>query len=424
MRKLSFSPVELDAADPLRSFRSEFVINDPDLIYLDGNSLGRLPVRTASLMRQAVEQEWGVRLIRGWNEEWMALSERIGGKIARLIGAEPDEVILTDSTSVNLFKLAFAAMKYQADRDIILTDSLNFPSDLYVFQGLDAILTNACFVDVLKSDDDIITNEEFLLDRIGKETALVALSHVAYKSAFLYDMKRITEGAHEQGAMALWDLSHAVGAVPVDLNGAGADLAVGCTYKYLNGGPGSVAFLYVRKDLQDKLINPIWGWFAEQNPFEFTREFRPAAGIRRFLVSSPPVLSARATEPGLDLLLEAGMDRVRTKSVAQTEYLIRLCDEYLAPLGFELASPRDSAIHGSHVSIRHPEAFRINQAMISPPDGARQVIPDFRAPDLIRLGVAPLYNSFQDIYDTIHRIRQIVDGGIYLKMSGKREVVT
>ncbi|MFA7410529.1 MAG: aminotransferase class V-fold PLP-dependent enzyme, partial [Bacteroidales bacterium] len=210
MQKRSFSPVELDAADPLRSFRSEFVINDPDLIYLDGNSLGRLPVRTASLMRQAVEQEWGVRLIRGWNEEWMALSERIGGKIARLIGAEPDEVILTDSTSVNLFKLAFAAMKYQADRDIILTDSLNFPSDLYIFQGLDAILTNACFVDVLKSDDDIITNEEFLLDRIGKETALVALSHVAYKSAFLYDMKRITEGAHEQGAMVLWDLSHAV----------------------------------------------------------------------------------------------------------------------------------------------------------------------------------------------------------------------
>ncbi|MFO7617732.1 MAG: kynureninase [Bacteroidales bacterium] len=417
-------PGELDAADPLRSFRDEFLTDDPDLIYLDGNSLGRLPVRTVELMRQMVEHEWGGRLIRGWNEEWMALSERIGGKIARLIGAGEDEVILTDSTSLNLFKLAFAAMQYQGDRDIILTDSMNFPSDLYVIQGLDSILTNDCCIEVAESRDGITMDEEALLERVGDGTALVTLTHVAFKSAFKYDMGRITEGAHSKGALVLWDLSHAAGAVPVDLNGAGADLAVGCTYKYMNGGPGSVAFLYVRKDLQDKLINPIWGWFAEQDPFEFTTGFRAASGMRRFLVSTPPVLSARATEPGIDLLLEAGMDRIRSKSIAQSEYLIALFDEYLAPLGFQLGSPRDPAIRGSHVSIRHPEAFRINQAMIHPPDGARVVIPDFRSPDNIRLGIAPLYTTFKDIYDAIHRIRQIVSEGIYLNMSAERGKVT
>ena len=407
----------LDREDPLAGYRNEFVAEDPNLIYLDGNSLGRLPKKTVEVINHTITEEWGNRLIRGWNEEWMGVTDRMGAKIARLIGARPDEVILTDTTSVNLFKLAYAILKLQESRRQIVSDELNFPSDLYILQGLADIFNQGHIIKLARSEDGITIPENSLLNLVNAHTALVTVTHVCFKSSFMYNMETVTRRVHGHGAMIIWDLSHATGAVPVDLNGSHADMAVGCTYKYLNGGPGSIAYLYVRKDLQKQLFNPIRGWFADANPFEFQLDFRPANDIHRFQVSSPPVLSAKAIEPGVDLLLHAGMGAVRKKSVRLTQYLIDCFDKWLKPVGFSLGSPRNPDYRGSHVSIRHPEAFRISQVLIHPPDGEVIIIPDFRAPDNIRLGLAPLYNSFEEVCRTMLRIREIVDKKLYEQVS-------
>lgn len=399
-----------DLSDPLREYRDQFVHSSENLIYLDGNSLGRLPLRSKEMINQVVNEQWGDRLIRSWNTDWLDINRRIGSKIAKLIGAKPHEVILTDSTSLNLFKLAYGSLKLQGEgRTDIVSDEMNFPSDLYVIQGLIELFGNRHDLVLAKSNDDIIVEEKEVGSLINEKTALVSLSYVSFRSAFKYDMNAITRLAHDQGAHVIWDLSHAVGAVPVHLNDCHVDMAVGCTYKYLNGGPGSLAFLYVREDLQDKIINPVWGWFADANPFDFEMQFSAAKGINRFLTSTTPILSAASTEPGIDLLLEAGIDRVRVKSVQQTQYLIDMVDKLLVPLGFSLSSPRDPEQRGSHVAISHPEAYRITQAMIYPQEKTMVVIPDFRAPDIIRLGVAPLYTQYQDIYYCVLRIREIVE---------------
>jgi kynureninase len=410
----------MDAQDKLARFRAEFVIDDPALIYLDGNSLGRLPRRTRALLQDYVDVQWGQRLIRGWNESWLELGQRIGGKIARLVGAQADEVVVAESTSINLFKLATAALKARPGRHKIVTDNLNFPSDLYIFQGIVELLGGVHQLVVVPSPDDIHGPVETLAAAIDADTALVSLSHTAFKSAYSYDMAAITALAHEAGALALWDLSHSVGAVPVDLNGAGADLAVGCTYKYLNGGPGAPAFLYVRRDLQDSLRNPIAGWFSQAAPFDFGLDYQPAAGLRRMLTGTPPVLSLAGIEPGVDLLLEAGMDLVRAKSVQQSEYLIALHENLLQPLGFQLNSPRDTARRGSHVSIGHPEGWRINRALIE----QMHVLPDFRAPDNIRLGITPLYTTFDEIYEAIQRLRAVVVERLHERYPVERPAVT
>jgi kynureninase len=415
---------QLDAQDELASFREAFVIHDPDTIYLDGNSLGRLPKPTAAHLADAIERQWGQRLIRSWNESWMEAPHAIGDKIARLIGAQPGEVIVSDSTSIALFKLAVAALHARPGRTKIVSDELNFPSDLYIFQGIIELLGKGHKLELVPSRDGISIAQADLEAAIDETTALVGLTHVAFKSAFMYDMEAVTEIAQRASALTLWDLSHSVGAVPLELNAWGVDLAVGCCYKYLNGGPGAPAFLYVREDLQDELIQPIWGWFASQSPFDFELDFTPAAGISRFKVSSPPVLSMLAIEPALDLLLEAGMQRLRAKSVHQSEYLIHLAEEWLVPLGFELGSPRDPAQRGSHVSLCHPEGYRVNRALIEAEGAAPRVIPDFRTPDNIRLGIAPLYTSFNDIRRALDRMRAIVETKEFERFPHERLAVT
>jgi kynureninase len=408
---------KLDEGDVLAPFREKYVINDPDLIYLDGNSLGRLPKETVNTMRLAIEHDWGERLIRLWNDSWIHTPTDLGGQIAQLIGAQPDEVLVTEATSTNLFKLAVAGLRTCPDRHKIISDVFNFPSDLYILQGIIDLLGGRHQLELVPSRDRVTIHPEDLAVALDVNTALVSLTHVAFKSAFMYDMVQVTDQAHRVGALTLWDLSHSVGAVPLQLNAWGVDLAVGCTYKYLNGGPGAPAFLYVRKDLQSKLVPPIWGWFAAQSPFDFELDFKPVGDISRFRIGTPPMLSMKAVEPAVAIHLDAGMDRLRRKSIQQTEYLIFLARAWLLPLGFSLGSPTDPAQRGSHVSLRHPDAYRINRALIESPPPAVRVIPDFRAPDNIRLGIAPIYTQFADIYRALKRMREIVDGGIYLDYS-------
>jgi kynureninase len=410
----------LDAEDALASFRTAFVSAQPDLIYLDGNSLGRLPRQTAERLRVVVEREWGHDLIRGWNAGWMQAPGRVGDKIGWLVGAVPGEVIVSDSTSINLFKLAMAALAARPERNRIVSDVLNFPSDLYILQGCIRQLGDRHYLHLVPSADGITIDRQALWEAMDEHTALVTLSHVTFKSGFLYDAAAVTERAHQVGALVLWDLSHSVGAVPIDLDGWGVDLAVGCTYKYLNGGPGSPAFLYVSQDLQEQLLPPTWGWYGQRAPFQFDLDYQPVKGIERFLVGTPPILSLLAIESALDIALEAGIERIRQKSVRLTSYLIDLVDTVLVPLGFTLGSPRNPTQRGSHVSVRHPEGYQINRALIE----EMQVLPDFRAPDNLRLGLAPLYTSFADVWEAIDRIRRVIEDGRYRHYSSERLPVT
>lgn len=410
----------LDASDQLASYRDEFLITDPALIYLDGNSLGRLPKRSVARLREVVEQAWGERLIRGWGEGWFEAPRRVGAKIARLIGAQADEVVVADSTSVNFFKLAVAALGARPGRRRVVSDDMNFPSDLYLLQGALRLAGADYALELLHSADGLTIPTAAVAAALGPDTALVSLTHTAFKSGYVYDMPAVTQAAHEAGALMLWDLSHSVGAMPLDLNGAGVDLAVGCTYKYLNGGPGAPAFLYVRRDLQEQLLNPIWGWFGQKGQFDFKLAYEPAEGLQRFLVGTPSLLSLSAVEPAVDLMLEVGLERLRAKSVAQTEYLIALWEALLAPLGVTLNSPRDPAQRGSHVSLGHPEALRIDRALIE----EMNVIPDFRYPDNLRLGIAPLYTSFADIYEGLTRLQTVLVERRFEKYPAERPEVT
>ncbi len=411
---------ELDAQDPLANFRERFFIADPDLIYMDGNSLGRLPQSTVTFAEDLIQHQWGERLIRNWNEGWFIAPERVGAKIAHLIGAEPDEVIIADSTSVNLFKLVVAALRFQIGRSHILTDNLNFPSDVYVLQGVIDLLDKKHQLVVVSSPDGIYGPEDEIQDRLDSQTALLILSHTVYKSGFIYDMPALTASAHAAGALMLWDLSHSVGSVPIDLNAAQVDLAVGCTYKYLNGGPGAPAFLYIRRDLQDVLRNPIAGWMGQRNPFNFDFEYRPTTGLRHFLTGTYPVVSLSLIESGVDVLLEAGLDNLRAKSLCQSEYLINLWEELLKPLGFTLNTPREADRRGSHVSLGHVEGLRIDQALIH----EMNVLPDFRPPDTIRLGIAPIYTSYRDIHTTVMRMQKVVTDCLYEKYPTQAPTVT
>jgi kynureninase len=415
---------EHDQQDPLKSFRDRFKINDPSMIYLDGNSLGRLPLATVDYLDAAIREQWGERLIRSWNEGWYQQSMRLGKKIAQIIGAHPEEVIVSDSTTINLYKLAYGALKMMEGSSEILSDDMNFPSDLYVLQGLVRQFGNRHSLRLLKSTDGISSDLTELLRLISRQTALLTLSHVTFKSSYLYDMEKVTELAHMHGALMLWDLSHSVGAVPVSLKKANADMAIGCTYKYLNGGPGSPAFLYVKKELQEELENPIQGWFGEKNPFEFKLNYRTPQGIRKYLTGTPPVLSVSGLEPALDMVLEAGIETIRRKSLAQSEYLIELATAWLIQYGFRLGSPEFSEKRGSHVSLKHAEAYRICKALIDPRVGEHVVIPDFREPNNIRLGITPLYTSFEEIFRAMEQLQLIMEQKIYERYPQTRDAVT
>lgn len=413
-------PRRLDAKDELASFRNAFVISDPGLIYMDGNSLGRLTRRAAARLKAAAEVEWGGDLVRGWNNDWYQAPARAGEKIARITGAGPGQVIVCDSTSVNLFKLVIAALSLRPGRERIVSDVLNFPSDLYILQGCIQLLGNCHRLQLVPSEDGIHSDLDALYQALDENTALVTLSHVTFKSGFLYDLEAVTRRAHEAGALVLWDLSHSVGVVPIALDRWGADLAVGCTYKYLNGGPGAPAFLYVRRELQEQARSPIWGWFGQREPFAFGLEYAPAPGMAQWLAGTPPVLSLVAMEAALGLTIEAGLPAIRRKSLLLTSYLVFLIDQVLAPLGFSLGSPRRSEQRGSHVSLRHPEGYRINRALIE----EMQVLPDFREPDNIRLGLAPLYTSFSEVWEAVERIQRVVAEERYKTYSAGRLTVT
>jgi len=431
--------LQLDRQDSLAAYRGEFVIDDPDLIYLDGNSLGRMPKAVIQRMRVAVEEEWGKDLIRSWNKGWWQAPVRVGEKIAPLLGAAPGQVIVSDQTSVDLFKLAAAALALRPERKRIVTDTFNFPSDLYILQGIvklllppprEALLKGAGrgvgdeggheIVRVGALDDDITPDLAGLEAAMDENTALVTLSHVTFKSGYRYDMQRITDLAHRKGALVLWDLSHSAGALPVELDRCNADFAIGCTYKYLNGGPGAPAFLYVNESLQDSVVSPIWGWWGQTRPFAFDLDYQPAPGMSRFLAGTAPILSLLAMESALALPLQAGIARLREKSVRLTQYAIELSDSLLAPLGFTLGSPRDPDLRGSHLSLRHADGYRVNRALIE----EMKVIPDFRAPDNIRLGFAPLYTSFTDVWEGLDRLRRAVEEKRYQKYPKQPLVVT
>jgi kynureninase len=402
-------PAALDAADPLATFRDRFAFADPALVYLDGNSLGRLPRATVERLAAVVQEEWGGELIRGWNH-WIDQPRQVGDVLAtEILGARAGEVIVSDSTTVNFYKLARAALAARPGRRIVVTDRANFPTDRYVLEGLtDAGMADGP-VQIAWLDPDPVEGPQpdeiaAILDDHPGDVALVTLSHVNYRSAAIADMTAITSLAHAAGTLVLWDLSHSAGAIEVDLEGANVDLAVGCTYKFLNGGPGAPAWLYVRNALQGELRNPIQGWFGQRDQFAMGQGYEPRPDIAAWLTGTPGILGLAAAEVGIRLVAEAGIDRIRAKGMALTEYAIALVDERLASRGVTIGSPRDKTRRGAHVAIRHPDARRLTAGLID-----AGVVPDFRAPDSIRFGLSPLTTSFTDVARGIAALERLLE---------------
>jgi kynureninase len=388
----------LDESDPLAHFRERFFIPD-GVIYLDGNSLGALPQQTKTRIEQVVQEEWGSQLIQSWNTAgWIDLPTRIGAKIAKLIGANADEVVVTDSTSINLFKVLASALKQNAARRVIVTEKENFPTDLYIAQGL---------IDLLGHDYELrwVSRGE-IESTIDERTAVVMLTHVNYRNGRVLDMDAITKRAHEKGALTIWDLSHSVGAMSVDLNRANADFAVGCGYKYLNGGPGAPAFVFVAKRHHEDFSQPLTGWLGHAQPFAFDWQYTPAEGIARAMCGTPPVLSLSALECGVDLFLEADINALREKSLRLTDLFIALVQPICKKHQLELITPTEQAQRGSQVSLTHARGYPIIRALI-----ARGVIGDFRAPNILRFGFAPLYLRFVDVWDAAYALGEILESG-------------
>ena len=384
----------LDAADPLAGFREAFDLPD-GVIYLDGNSLGALPRATAPRLDDLIRREWGRDLITSWNTAgWIDAPQRAGAKIGRLIGAKANEVVAADSTSVNLFKLAAGALSLRPGRRKIVTEIGNFHTDVYILEGLAAIAGATL---------EIVPTAE-VVDAIDEQTALVALTHVHYASGRRWDMAGVTAAAHAKGALALWDLSHTAGAIRCDLNGCEADLAVGCGYKHLNGGPGAPAFLFVAERHQGAIRSPLSGWMGHAEPFAFEPRFRPAPDIRAQLCGTPPILGIAALECGLDVLLAADPAAAEAKGLALSDLFIRLVEDRCAGHGLRLVGPRDMAERGLHVSFAHPQGYAMVQALI-----ARGVIGDFRDPDIARFGFPPLYVRYADVWDAVEILRDVLE---------------
>ncbi len=394
----------LDLSDPLASFRQRFPGDESGPIYMDGNSLGRMSYAVGGAVEDSLAQ-WQTRLVRGWSS-WIELPRAVGDRLGQLIGAGPGQVVVCDSTTVNLYKLAAAALSERSDRPVIVGDVNDFPTDRYVLAGLAA--AHGRELRLVASHPVTGVDLDDLEAAVDRQTALVALSHVNYRSAARLDLAAVTQLAHAHGALMLWDLSHSAGAVPVALDESDADLAVGCTYKYLNAGPGAPGYLYVNRDLVERLRPPIWGWFGQQDQFEMGSDYLPAADVGRFLTGTPPILGVLAVEAGVGLLLEAGLERLWQKSQALTGLLTELIAGRLTPLGAALASPLDPVGRGAHVSVAHPQAWAWCSALID----RGLVIPDFRPPNVIRLGPAPLYTRFVDVYDAVERMAEVLAAGL------------
>ncbi|MBB3034574.1 kynureninase [Erythrobacter lutimaris] len=380
---------ERDATDAIAHFRDRFDLPE-GVIYLDGNSLGPLPRATRERLRTVIDGEWGEGLIRSWNDaDWIGMPQRVGARIAPLIGTQPHEVIACDSVSINLAKLIGAALSLNPDRKVVLSEPGNFPTDLYMIQGQPGV-------------EQRLAQRDKMIEALDESVALLLLTHVHYKTGEMFDMAALTKAAHDVGAIVLWDLSHSGGAVPVDLNGAGADLAVGCGYKYLNGGPGAPAYAFVAERHHGTFTQPLTGWFGHAKPFAFSDQYEPAPGVTRLLAGTPPVLAMAALESGVELIAEIGMDALVAKSRALSEFFL----ECVADLDLDLVSPRDPAHRGSQLSFRHDNAYALSQALI-----ARGVIGDFRDPDILRLGFAPAYLRFEDIAEAARHLAEVLETG-------------
>ena len=385
-----------DRADPIRGFRDRFRL-PKDIIYLDGNSLGALPKAAAERVTKVLDVEWGEHLVDGWlKDNWMGLSETLGDKLAKLIGADAGEVIVVDTTSINVHKVIAAALLMRPDRRTLLTDKGNFPTDVYMAQGLVEFLGRQHRIKMVEEDE--------VAESIDEDTAAVFCTQINYKTGRLHDMAKITKAAHAKGALAIWDLAHTAGCVPIELNKIEADFAVGCGYKYLNGGPGAPAFVFAPKRHHDKVRQPLTGWLGHANPFEFGLDYKPAKGIRQFRASSPPILGIVAMEAGIDDIIEFGIANVRDKSLALTGLFMNLVDARLAKHGFSVATPREAERRGSQVALRHQDGWPIMQAL-----KARKVIGDFREPNIVRFGFAAPYVRFVDVWDAVDNLVQVME---------------
>ncbi|WP_099867332.1 kynureninase [Pararhizobium haloflavum] len=393
--------LEMDRADPLGPMREAFHLRE-GLIYLDGNSLGAMPKCAASAVEAALHREWGEDLIESWNKaDWIGLPQRAGAKIAALVGAGSDDVVVTDSTSVNLFKVLAAALSLRPDRRVIVSERSNFPTDLYMVEGLMTLLGRDHSLKLVDRAEDIAP-------AMSEDVAVVMLTHVNYRDGRMLDMADLTERAHAVGALTIWDLAHSAGAVPVALSATNADFAVGCGYKFLNGGPGAPAFCYVAPHLQEDAVQPLSGWFGHRAPFDFTPSFKPATGIARFLTGTPPVLSMTALDKALSVWRDVDMAVVREKSLALSDLFVERVEALTAGGELTLLTPRDHASRGSQISFRHPSAYPVMQALIS-----RGVVGDFRAPDILRFGLTPLYLRYVDVFDAAAILADILSSGIW-----------
>ncbi|HVT35276.1 MAG TPA: kynureninase [Nevskiaceae bacterium] len=387
--------VALDQADPLRGLRERFVLPE-GLIYLDGNSLGAMPCAVPARIAQLLEREWGEGLVRSWNTaNWVDLPQRLGDKIGRIIGAQPGETLVADSTSVNLYKLLAMALSLRPQRRVILSERENFPTDLYIAQGL---------IESLGARHELRTvAPQQIESALDDSVAVLMLGHINYRSGAMHDLARLTGRAHAAGALVLWDLAHSAGAVPLRLAADGADFAVGCGYKFLNGGPGAPAFLYIAQRWHGEVRTPISGWFGHARPFEFLPGYEAAPGIARALAGTPPIISMAALEAGVELALEVSIEQLRAKSMRQVELLAALAAQELAEFGFTDITPREAQQRGSQLSLMHAQAWPITQAL-----AARNVIGDFRTPDVLRLGVTPMYLGYAELWDAICALRQVM----------------
>lgn len=393
--------VALDAADPLARFREDFVRYDDPVAYLDGNSLGRPPKATLRRVGEVLEREWGERLIRSWEERWVDLPEQVGDRLAAAcLGAAAGQTVIADSTSVNLYKLLHAACGLRPGRDEIVVDDTNFPTDRYLVESV----AEARGLAVRWLSPDLVTSvtADDLAAVLGPRTAVVVLSQVDYRSGALVDLGARTRQVHDAGAVVVWDLCHSVGVVPIELDSTGVDFAVGCTYKYLNAGPGAPAFLYVAQRHLADVRQPITGWWSAADMFAMAAEYEPAPSIRKMLSGTANVLGITAVDEGVRVIAEAGIDAVRAKAVALSDLCVELADEWLVPHGFEVVSPRDSASRGGHVNLRQDRAREITAAMVE-----AGVVPDFRNPDMIRLGLSPLTTSYTELWTAMDTVRNI-----------------
>lgn len=409
----------LDAADPLAKYRDEFVITDRDVCYLDGNSLGRLPKRTVDLVHRYLTEEWGHELVAGWSH-WIDEAQRVGDLVgSSTLGAANGQVLAVDTTSVNFYQLCDAAIRARPDRDTVVSDTANFPTDRYILEGLCERHGKRLVLIDDEAGEEYVT-EQVLADHLDQRTALVTLSVVQYRSGALHDVAALTRLAHDHGALVVWDASHAIGVVDMAFDRDDVDLAVGCTYKYGNAGPGSPAWLYVNRRLQDSLRVPIQGWFAQRDQFAMGQGFDRADGMRGFQIASPSIVGMRCIEASFGMIADAGLPAIAAKAAIGTDLMVRLHDEWLAPLGFQLVTPRDPRRRGGHVTLRHPDAKQIAVAMRE----MVKVIPDYREPSSIRLAISPLATSYTEVYEGFSRIRELVASGRYRAASTSGSRVT